>query len=51
MFIYLHGIKWIRSVENGRERDEHESGDARAQLEPDEVPDVVEYPLALFDCA
>ena len=48
---YLHGVERIGCVCDGRDGDEHEGRDARAQLEPDEVPDVVEDPLALLDGA
>ncbi len=46
---YLHWIQWVWRVKDCREGDEHESGDARAQLEPDEVADVVEDSFAFLD--
>ena len=47
----LHRVQRVGDVEERGERDEHEGGDARRQLEADKVPDVVEDALALLDGA
>ena len=46
---YLHGIEWIGLVKYGRQGNEHQSRNTRAQLEPDKVPNIVENALALFN--